>query len=99
MADVEALVQQGIAAIKAGRKDDAKRVLSQAIELDEHNEKAWLYMSGCVATPEEQQICLENVLSINPANEKARKGLDALNKAIKKPAAAPPPADPFGGAG
>jgi len=94
MANVDALVQEGIAAVKAGRKADAKRLLGQALEEDQTNEKAWLYYSGCVDTPEEQQICLENVLTINPNNEKARKGLEALSKVLKKPTPLPPASAP-----
>jgi hypothetical protein len=48
-----------------------------------------------VDTVEEQQICLENVIAINPNNEKAKKGLAALSaKGPSKPAAPPPPAAP-----
>ncbi len=102
MANVDGIVQEGIAAIKAGRKDEAKRLLNKAVDLDERNEQAWLWLSACVETLEEQQICLENVLSINPANTKARKGLEAL--AQKTGQQAPPPAsgydsNPFAGTG
>src|SRR5689334_10098913 len=103
MANVDGIVQEGIAAIKAGRKEEARQLLNKAVDLDERSEQAWLWLSACVETVDEQQICLENVLSINPANQKARKGLEALTKQIgQKPAAAPPPPtppapDPFAG--
>jgi len=110
MADVQALIEQGKAAIKAGNKAQAKTVLTQAVDQDEGNEQAWLWLSACVDSVEEQRICLENVLAINPANEKARKGLVAISQQASKPtppAAPPPPAkptasappadDPFGG--
>ena len=47
MAKVDAIIQEGVAAIKAGRKDDAKRVLMRAIDLDERSEQAWLWLSAC----------------------------------------------------
>jgi hypothetical protein len=110
MANVDALVQEGIAAIKAGKRDDAKRALMKAVELDEQSEQGWLWLSACVDSPDEQQICLENVLAINPSNEKARKGLNVILQAAGKPpsvapsagrsAPTPPPApnpDPFSG--
>src|SRR5579859_6273553 len=78
--DVAALVQQAVAAIKAGNKAQAKDLLTKAVELDDQNEQGWLWLSACVDTLEEQQICLENVLELNPANEKARKGLAAIAK-------------------
>src|SRR5262245_56396749 len=102
MANVEGMIQEGIAAIKAGRKEDARTLLQKAVDLDELKEQAWLWLSDCGETQEEQQICLENVLSINPNNQKARKGLEALTKQIgQKPAPSPAPStpapDPFAG--
>src|SRR5258706_4204080 len=92
MENVDALVQEGMAAIKAGQRDDAKRALMKAVELDEHSEQGWLWLSACVDTPDEQQICLENVLAINPSNQKARKGLDViLQNAGKAPSVPPAP--------
>jgi hypothetical protein len=109
--DGSALVQQGIAAIKAGNKAQARDLLTKAVDLDEQNEQAWLWLSACVETVEEQQICLENVMSLNPNNEKAKKGLAAIAKqtgqypaAPSAPAPAPtkpdtslPSNDPFAG--
>src|SRR5258708_18002856 len=104
MANVDSLVQDGITALKAGRKDEARRALMKAVELDEHNEEGWLWLSAVVETTEEQQICLENVIAINPNNDKARKGLAAITQGGKSspaPASAAPPAaatpDPFAG--
>src|SRR5215468_2363707 len=84
MPDVEGLVQKGIAAIKAGRKAEARRLLEQAVEIDVYNEKAWLWLSAAVDTLDEQQICLANVIEINPNSEKAKKGLAAINSARNK---------------
>src|SRR5579859_7291645 len=92
-ARVDALIQEAATALKAGRKADARRALDQAIALDERSEQAWLWMSGVVDTDEEKEICLENVLAINPTNQRAQKGLDALR--AKKSAASAKPAAPF----
>jgi len=35
------LLQQGIAAAKAGQKEEARRLLTQVVEGDERNERAW----------------------------------------------------------
>jgi len=72
-------VREGIAAAKAGQKEEARKLLSKAVELDAYNEQAWIWLSGVVESPEDQRVCLENVLTINPANERARKGLAFLN--------------------
>jgi hypothetical protein len=60
------------------------------VERDPHNEQAWMWLSGVATEPEEQQICLENVLVINPYNAKARKGLEFLSTRTGIPTQAPP---------
>ncbi|MEJ2209428.1 MAG: bacterial transcriptional activator domain-containing protein [Anaerolineae bacterium] len=86
------LLQQGIAAAKAGRKEEARRLLTQVVDLDERNEKAWLWLSGVVESTEDRQICLENVLALNPDNQHARAGLEWLQQHAPPPPAAEPPA-------
>ncbi len=77
------LLKQGIAAIKEGRKSEARRLLAQVVEQDKRNETAWLWMSGVVDTDTERRACLENVLAINPNNEIAKRGLERLGIAQK----------------
>jgi hypothetical protein len=79
------LLKQGIAALKAGRKEEARDLLTQVVEQDERNEMAWLWLSGAVETEEERRICLENVLAINPNNGVAQRGLDRLKKKDASP--------------
>lgn len=87
---VSELLKEGIAAAKAGRKEEARRVLTQVVELDEHNEQGWLWLSGVVESLEDRRICLENVLAINPHNAPAQAGLQYLRQ--RAPAPAPPAA-------
>ena len=49
-----------------------------------------MWLSGVVEEPEEQQICLENVLVINPQNDKARRGLDFVSTKTGIPPHLPP---------
>jgi len=104
MANVDPLIQNAIAAIKANRRAEGRQLLEQILAHDEHNEQAWLWLSGCVDTLEEQKICLENVIAINPQNHKAIRGLDALTKKMSGGSAPAPSssrpssnAGPFGG--
>mgnify|MGYP000160520873 CR=1 FL=1 len=103
--NVEGMIRAGIEAARAGRREEAYGLLLRATELDETNETAWLWLAGVVDSPEDQQTCLENVLTINPHNERARRGLEALRaksqstsqplssaSAPPAPAPAPPPA-------
>ena len=77
-ANVEGLVREGINAIKAGNKDEGRILLLKAVELDQYNEQAWLWLSGVLDSIEDQRTCLENVLAINPNNERAKQGVAYL---------------------
>ncbi|NPV68176.1 MAG: hypothetical protein HPY64_13635 [Anaerolineae bacterium] len=100
MAEVNDLIREGVAALKAGRRAEARELLTRATELDQMNEQAWLFLSGVVDSEEDQEICLENVLVINPNNARAQEGLRILHSRRKEkavPPAAPLPTadDPF----
>lgn len=90
---VKGLIDEGMRAARAGKRDEARQLLLKATELDENNETAWLWLAGVVETPEDRQTCLENVLTINPYNDKARRGLEQMGvklKPLSTPASAPP---------
>jgi hypothetical protein len=63
---------------KAGQRAEAYNLFLDVIELDRHNELAWLWLSTVTDNLEDQRVCLENVLSINPENSAARERLTAL---------------------
>lgn len=75
---VDDLLKRAIAALNEGRKAEAHQLLMQVLRQDRRNEKAWLWMSGAVDTDQERRACLEQVLSINPDNKMARRGLELL---------------------
>ena len=79
-ARLSTLLQQGIAAAKAGRVQEARQILFEVIELDERNEQAWLWLSGVVESLKDKRICLENALTINPQNSHALSGLRWLDQ-------------------
>lgn len=76
--DAQATLEQAIDAAKAGRKEEARRLLESVLDVEERNEQAWLWLSSVIDEDEDRIICLENVLTVNPRNEAARKGLAAL---------------------
>src|SRR5262245_58084238 len=75
MPTTEDLLHQGIAAARAGQREEARALLVQVVEADERNEQAWLWLAGVVDDPEDMRTCLENVLDLNPGNVKAQQGL------------------------
>lgn len=84
-ANVTELLRRGIAAVKAGRAQEARQILLRVTELDKRSELAWLWLSSVVESLEDRRICLENVLAINPQNAHAQAGLRWLDQQ------APPP--------
>ncbi len=79
-ANVDGMVREGISAYRAGRKDEARALLLRAVEIDQYNEQSWLWLSAVVESVDEQRTCLENVLTINPNNDRAKQGLQVLNQ-------------------
>ncbi len=86
--EIDRLFREGVAAIRAGDKAAGREKLLQVVELDEMHEQGWLWLSATVESDDDRIVCLENVLTINPDNEHAQRGLEKLT-GRKTPA--PPP--------
>jgi WD40 repeat protein len=82
-------LKAGIAAAKAGNKAQARQILEQVLEKDENNETAWMWMAMVVDTPRDKRVCLEQVLDINPNNQRAREALERLQPGATTSSAAP----------
>lgn len=90
--DLARMLYEGALAVKQGRTAEGRALLMQVLERDEQSELAWLWLSGAVDDPADQQVALENVLAINPKNQDARDGLGWLRRrAAAGRAPAPPP--------
>ncbi|HID64625.1 MAG TPA: hypothetical protein EYP49_18060 [Anaerolineae bacterium] len=86
------LLRQGIAALEAGDRVQARRLLGRVIQANPQDEQAWLWLSGAVESDQERLMCLTKVLEINPANEAAKRGVIALReKQARKKSATPFP--------
>lgn len=93
-ANVDAMLRAAIEAVRKNQKADARALLERVLDIDERNEQAWMWLSAAVDSDEEKRICLDNVLVINPANEKAKAALKTLGgSAPARPAPAPEPVD------
>jgi len=78
--DAARLFERGVAAAKGGQKRVAAGLLSRAVQLDPRHELGWLWLSGVLEDPAEIAFCLRSVLSVNPANTRARQGLAWLEQ-------------------
>ena len=74
------IVQRAIQSARAGRRTEARDLLLQVVETDPQNETAWMWLSGLVDSLEDRIIACENVLTINPANERVRAYLADLQR-------------------
>ena len=74
------VLQRAIRAARAGRREEARDLLIDLVETDPQCEMAWIWLSGLVDSPEDKIIACENVLAINPSNEKVRLYLIQLQK-------------------
>lgn len=80
MSTTNELLREGIRAAKSGQIEKARQILKRVIEREPRNAMAWLWLSGVLETDEQRIACLENVLAINPANQAAQRGLQALRQ-------------------
>jgi hypothetical protein len=87
--DLDRLYREGVAAIRAGDRAAGREKLLQVVERNQMHERAWLWLSTVVEMDIERIICLENVLTINPANEAARRALERLGVSLPPPPSLP----------
>jgi len=64
-------LQSGVRAAQSGDRKAARNLLMSAVDIDPHNENAWLWLASISEYPEELLVFLNNVLDINPQNERA----------------------------
>ena len=77
---IESLLEKGIEAARSHEKKRAQEILTHVIELDQYNEKAWLWLSSVVDSQSDKEVCLENALLINPDNTYAAMGLQHIRR-------------------
>ena len=77
---IESLLEKGIEAAQSHEKKRAQEILTRVIELDQYNEKAWLWLSSVVDSRSDKEVCLENALLINPDNTYAAMGLQHIRQ-------------------
>ncbi len=69
--EVSQKLSMGIKAAQAGESAEARILLLEAAEAEPENEDAWLWLASISQYPEELLVFLNNVLNINPGNERA----------------------------
>lgn len=70
----------GIAAARAGDAERARANLLRVVERDDRNVQAWYWLSRIVDDPREREICLENVLALDPGHMAVHADLAELRR-------------------
>ncbi len=99
MAEPETLLQLGIDAAREGNREEARNLFSLLTRQEPDNVQAWLWLAGVAEGPEQRRAALERVLELDPDNEMAIKGLQAMGAPLPKheserPTEASPPPPP-----
>lgn len=74
------LFERAVEVARAGRKEEARELFIQVVEMDPQHEVAWMWLAGLMESIEDRMIACENVLTINPANERVRAHLSKLQR-------------------
>jgi tetratricopeptide (TPR) repeat protein len=72
------LAALGIAALKEGHREAARRLLTEAVARNPLDATAWLWLSGALDDDEQRADCLRRALQIEPDNAAARAGLEHI---------------------
>ena len=72
------LLQQGITAYKAGKREDARKIFVTVVKRTPDSELAWGWMYQTSGNDRERIYCLKQMLRINPKNEKTGQLLSQL---------------------
>lgn len=94
MAEPDSILQLGIEAARDGNKEEARNLFRLLTRQEPNSAQAWLWLAGVAENREERQAALERVVAIDPHNEMAVKGLQALGVRPGAVDAAPMPPAP-----
>jgi CheY-like chemotaxis protein/Flp pilus assembly protein TadD len=83
-AEAKSTLTQGIKAAQAGDRVQARIALTKATKLDPRSESAWLWLASISEYPEELLGFLNQVLDINPENERAIEWKKATHALLSK---------------
>lgn len=78
------ILQQAISAIKSGDKATGQKLLLSLVKANPNHETALLWLSVTTDDITKKRQCFERVLTINPNNEAAKRGLAELQKQVRQ---------------
>jgi tetratricopeptide (TPR) repeat protein len=91
-APLDALLQEGVAAVQAGQSERGRACLLRVVAADERNVQAWYWLSRVAESAQEREICLENILVLDPGHTAVQAELASLRRQLAHAGAASLPA-------
>lgn len=85
------MVTEAAQLARTGEKDRARALLLAAVAEDETLEHGWLWLGLLLDDPADRITALENALTLNPDNARARALLDKLQDSLAAPITIPDP--------
>ena len=79
-------MDEGHRALKQGDRTLAHELWREAAMLEPYNERVWLALLDVLDSAEDRQVCLQNIVEINPLNTQARRMLRAYENSESQPA-------------
>ncbi len=84
-------LHQAVELAQAGQRDQARQLLLQFLQNEPNHEVAWLWLASVAGDQVEYQRALNEVLRINPTNQRAQNLLAEFHQQQQLQQAAPPP--------
>ncbi|MEW5871576.1 MAG: hypothetical protein AB1894_20050 [Chloroflexota bacterium] len=81
MNDIHELIGQGIIAARKGKRQQAIRLLTEALCIQPRNPRVWLWLAAVMEDDEKRRYCLEQVQRLDPQAQAARVLLERIDGA------------------
>lgn len=78
------LLEAGKQALETGKSHRAYKLWREAATLEPGDERAWVALLDVIASEEDRRVCLQNIISINPGNERARRLLHEYQQTVSR---------------
>lgn len=82
--DENSLYTQALAAIEAGDRSLARRLLAELVRINGRHEQGWLRLATVVDDRRQIADCLQRVVVLNPNNVTAREWLEQVRKPLNQ---------------
>jgi DNA-directed RNA polymerase subunit RPC12/RpoP len=82
--EYEQILREGITADRAGHREQARKLLEKALELNKFDARPWVWLSATTDDSEKRREYLEYAVAADPSDATARRGLVLLSEKLDK---------------